>query len=125
MKSNRMLAATLLLTCGSFSLPAISAADAETQLFVQSVMYRPLADWCEPKLASGQLPEAFRDWYRSNKPTILLGAKQVAQQAEQTGKSMEQMLDSLIHIQEVEFGGLQPAQQLEKCEKLREFLARK
>lgn len=103
---------------------ARTAAEQQEQLFVQSVMYRPLAKLCEPLVEEAKLPESFLNWYRDNKTEIVAGSVVIATKAEKIGQSMEQMVDSLIHIQEVEFGGLESEQRLEKCQALQSFLTK-
>lgn len=135
MKFQQILALTLGVLSGTAAYAQTPVHTASTgnntenssaaeQLFVQSVMYRPLADWCEPKLDNIELRSAYRDWYRQHKGEITTGSQVIAEKAQRLDKSMQEMLNALIHIQEVEFSGLEAAQQLEKCETLSAFLAK-
>lgn len=106
------------------SQAAPSSSPSDEQRFVQSVMYRPLAEWCDSKIPQTDLRKAYRVWYDTYKLPILNGAKRIEQQAKQRDKTAEETINALIHIQEVEFWGLNEAQQMEKCEKLTAFFTK-
>ncbi|MBW8183436.1 hypothetical protein [Shewanella nanhaiensis] len=114
---------TISLILSSFALLAQpdnrESYTQEEMVFIQSVMYQPLAKFCARKTGETEYQKWFKEWHRGNQGAITQGSEDFTNTVLSNGEQVERVVNMLIHQVEADWGGSDQANQTEKCLQLK------
>ncbi|WP_065187598.1 hypothetical protein [Shewanella woodyi] len=91
----------------------------EEMVFIQSVMYQPLAEFCVRKTGETKYQKWFKEWHRDNQSVITRGSEDFSNTVLSNGEQVERVINMLIHQVEADWGGSDQANRTEKCLQLK------
>ncbi|ABZ76196.1 hypothetical protein Shal_1630 [Shewanella halifaxensis HAW-EB4] len=91
-------------------------------VFVQSVMYQPLAKFCQRQDEELFYQNAFKQWQTRNQTKITQGSNEFTVRVESQDERVTRVIKMLIHQVEADWGGSDSENRTNKCRQLKDYL---
>ncbi|GIU31607.1 hypothetical protein L2719_12050 [Shewanella schlegeliana] len=118
-----LLLGSLLTSFHVFSMGKEAQGYSPNELvFVQSVMYQPLAKFCQRQDEELFYQEAFKQWQSVNQSEITQGSEEFTARVESQNDRVTRVIKMLIHQVEADWGGSDRENKAKKCSQLKEYL---
>lgn len=115
----------IILVASTFQTVAVEKVQpsysADEMVFIQSVMYQPLAKFCNRENSDLSFQGDFKSWQKKNQTSITHGAEDFALTVEEGGQRVERVIKMLIHQVEADWGGSTVDNRSEKCQQLKQL----
>ena len=119
-----LLTASYLLSFQTIAMGKEELSYSPNELiFVQSVMYQPLAKFCQNQGDDESYQTGMKTWQEHNQLAITSGSGEFTTRVEAEGDSTIRVVKMLIHQVEADWGASDKQSRTDKCTQLTDLLA--